>query len=331
MRFKSLFIATLLLVVLAAVSCKREPLHDPDSGLYIKLNVILGPTTTLSGGVDIENDAELKAKMNGQIPERCRVLFYETSTHELITEEFLPPTGGFVDVPTGDYDIIVYGMGTEVTLVSNVYTRAGCYSHTNFIGTKLKVMTRAGGVEGLTEFPVINEPDHIFVGRASNVHVPVRSEFEDVKVVEIDMPTLLDSYTFEVLNIFNAEKIKNMTVYITGQAPSRYLWDKRYPKTPCAIMFDAHVNVKEGSIHTAFNTFGKFPEETNQVFLNVQIEDVSGGRFQWIYDVTEQFDNPDNTNHQIVISDKIEIPDGGTGGFVTDVNDWGTEIEIVPL
>lgn len=333
MRKNCLFsvIGCALVAVLLVCSCRREPLHDPQYGLYIKLNVILGPSTTLTGNVDIDGNPALKHKMDGVIPERVRACLYDVNTHQLVTEEFLPPTGGFVDVAAGVYDIIVYGLGTEATMVSATDTRAGSFAHTSFLGTRVKVMTRAGGVENVSEFPVINEPDHLFVGRATNVVVPVVSDKEDIKVVEIDMPTLLESYTFEVLNIFNAEKIRSMTVYITGQAPSRYLWDMRFPKSPCAITFDADVDEADGCIRTAFNTFGKFPDEYNQVFLNVQIEDVDGGRYQWIYDVTDQFDNPDNTGHKIVISDVIEIPDGGTGGFITDVNDWEAEIEIIPL
>ena len=325
----------LLLCVLAGflfASCKREPLYDRESGVYLKTNVILGPSTVLTGNVDIDGDPVLSAKVNGKMPDRLRVLFYDVNTHEYVTEEFLPPQGGFVNVPAGTYDILVYGLGTEVTRVSGSETRAGTYAVTSYVGTKVKVRTKAGpGIEGQTEFPVIYEPDHVFVGRASNVVVPVRSELDDTIVIEMDLSTLLDTYTLEVLNVFNAEAIQSMTVYITGHAPSRYLWDKRFPKSPSAIMFEAMPDVEDGCIRTAFNTFGKFPEESNEVFLNVQITDVEGGRFQWVYDVTDQFDNPDNTGHRIVITDVMEIPDGGTGGFAPDVNDWDPVIEVVPM
>lgn len=328
---RMLILLSLLVGLLFTLSCRREPLYDPESGIYLKLNVILGPTTRLTGNVQIDGNPELEAKVYGHMPDRVRACFYDVETHEFVADEFLPSHGGFVNVAPGNYDIIVYGLGMEMTSVDDALTRAGVYAHTGFIGSKVRVLTRAGGIDRQKDFPVIFEPDHVFVGRAENVNVPVRAEIDEIVVIEMDMPTLLDTYTFEVLNVFNAESIRKMNVYITGQAPSRYLWDKRFPKTPCAIMFDASVDPVDGCIRTAFNTFGKFPESQNEVFLNVQIEDVNGGLFQWIYDVTDQFDNPDNTGHRIVISDKIEIPAGGTGGFSPDVHDWEAEIEIVPM
>jgi hypothetical protein len=79
-----------------------------------------------------------------------------------------------------------------------------------------------------------------------------------------------------------------------------------------------------------FNTFGKFPGAHNDVYLNVLVTDIQGGRHQWVYDVTDQFDDPDNHTHQIIIDDPIKIPDD-EGGFTHDVTDWKDEVIYVPL
>ena len=68
----------------------------------------------------------------------------------------------------------------------------------------------------------------------------------------------------------------------------------------------------------------------SDVYINVLVTDMKGSRYQWIYDVTDQFDNPDNVTHEIIIEDPIVIPEGGDG-FTHDVNQWDGEVIYVPL
>ncbi|MBQ7458517.1 MAG: hypothetical protein IJS70_05035, partial [Bacteroidales bacterium] len=79
--------------------------------------------------------------------------------------------------------------------------------------------------------------------------------------------------------------------------------------------------------------FGKFPNSENHVFLNVLVTTGGGGKYQWVFDVTNQFDNPDNLGREIVIEDPIVVPEGGsgTGGFDPVVSDWDVEIIEIPL
>lgn len=332
MRKKVFNMMVLTGVTVLLMSCLREPVYEPLSGLYLKLDVQLGPSTPLTGEVDLSSDPALYAKMMSKEPEKVRVCFYDVNSHYLVAEDFLPPTGGYVNVPAGDYDIVAYGLGTEITSVEGTETRAGSYAHTEYVGSKVRVTTKTEENEPiLIDYPVISEPDHLFVGRAEGIHVPFHSSDEETIVVEMTLSTLLESYTFEVLNVFNGDRIQNMDVYVTGQAAMRYLWDGRQSAAPCAITFDAKVDTEEGCIKTAFNTFARLPATKNQVFLNVLIFDVQGSRYQWVYDVTDQFENPDNTEHRIIITDRIEIPDGMTGGLSPDVNDWDAVIEVVPL
>ena len=47
--------------------------------------------------------------------------------------------------------------------------------------------------------------------------------------------------------------------------------------------------------------------------------------------MTEQFDNPDNEEHDIFISEPIVVPEKEQGGFTPTVGDWNAEIIHVPL
>ena len=161
--------------------------------------------------------------------------------------------------------------------------------------------------------------------------IPVVPEDSRIVIIDLDVTPLLESYTIQLLNVVGAERIRSASCYVTGQAPQRYLWDKRYPGNLCAVVFEAPVNVEDGTIITAFNTFGRFNQVSAGVYLNLLVDDVNGRKYQWVYDITEQFDNPDNEKHDIVIISAIVIPDKEEGGFNPSVSDWNAEIITVPL
>lgn len=332
-----LLVFALSSVCAGMVSCKREPLIDPMSGVYLSIDLVTGSLTDLEPFLDPESEGYLLDKLVGNVPELMKVYFYDADTHELEYEDFLDVEGGFVGVDEGRYDIIVYGYGTERTRVTGENNRGGFYSFTNGLGSRLK-MTRTKVDEEtgeeevyVAEFPIIYEPDPIYVGRLADVVVPVREKIERTIYLETVAKNLLESYTFEVLNLEGAERIKTATCYVTGQASSKFMWDGRYPGEACAITFTVPYNRSTQSLKTVFNTFGKFPGERNDVYLNILVTSDGGGMYQWIYDVTDQFDDPDNVDHRIIISDKIIIPDREMGGFTPTVNDWNAEIITVPL
>ena len=318
----------LVFFTVLSVSCRHIPLMEPHSGVYIKFNVKVQPDV-----VDYNpEDYPFPGIVRGAMPQTFRVCFYDAETHDLLTEDYLGNEGGFVDINPGLYDIMVYSMGTELTRVTGVSSRAAAYAYTSGPGMNL-TMTR-GNEDGdiiRINYPVIYEPDHLYVGRAERVEIPVVSEDSRVIVIPFDVRTLLESYTFEAVNIVGAERIQSASCYVTGQAPQRYLWDERHPGNVSAIVFDAPVDVENGCIRTAFNTFGRYPYSTSAVFVNLYITDKGGNKYQWIFDVTEQFDNPDNERKSIIIYNAIVVPEHPEGGFSPNVNDWNTEIIDVPL
>ena len=334
---KNLLLPVLTLLCLS-LSCKRIPLYDPETDVFLKLDLQLRSNVELDDNFgDIDPNSSLGEKVYGKIPSTVQVLFYNSLNHELVSEDFLPIEGGFINVPAGTYDLIVYGMGMEATQVAGLETRGGAYSFTSQTDSKVKISKVSDdpnaepGTRAVEEYNVIYEPDHIYVARKEGVVIPVHANIDQTVVIEAEMTPLLDTYTFEVLNVEGAERVRKADVYITGQAPARYLWDGRYPGKPCAIYFQAEADAALGHINTVFNTFGKLSEAQSTVYLNVAVTDSEGGKYQWIYDVTDQFDNPDNTRHHIVISDPIVIPSGGGSGFTTSVNGWDVDITEIDM
>lgn len=327
-------LGALLLWGLCLLSCRRIPLHEPDSGVYLKLNLQLNTEVSVPEALDLSRHPELAAKVDIPVPQMVHVCFYNPQTHALSAEDFLPAEGGFIHVAPGTYDIMVYSLGNEVTQVDGVETRGMARAFTSALGTRVKVKTRAGEEVGGGEYDVIYEPDHLLVGRLDGVVIPLHAA-DDGSVIVIDdkLDPLLETYAFEMPNVTGVQYLKSVDVYITGQATSRYLWDRRFPSKECAIGFPASVNAENGGIYTVFNTFGKFPDVRSQVYLHMVLTGPRGEQYRLTYDVTEQFNNPDKIDHQIIVTDVIDIPEGGTGatGFTPTVSDWDVEIINIEL
>jgi len=320
--------------------CKRIPMFTANGRVYLELDLDTDLKINLSGRIDFDASPQLREKARGNIPTDMKVLFYDTKLHTVVYETFLPAKGGFIDIEPGVYDVLVYGLGTDYTRVIGLESRGTAHAYTDFKSTAV-FGTKAGDEEDnddnpdarIYQYRVITEPDQIYVGRAQDLVVPTVPEGED-NIIHLHMtvPPLVQSWTFIAYNINGLERVKDLTCYITGQATSRYFWDQHFPTQPVvAVDFPCVVNQDDYTVETVFNTFGKIPEYTSKAIMYVRVQDNYNNYYQWQYDVTEQFNNPDNVGHEIIVTDPIEIPDDPSGGagnsdFNQDVNPWKPEI-----
>lgn len=327
-----------VLLLTQAAGCKRIPMYERSAGIYLRVAVDQSLDPAQEAFLDFDTRPELRDKVVGKMPELVRACFYDAVSHELVAEDFLPPTGGFIDVPAGAYDVLVYSLGTDVTQVSGTESRAGAYAFTGATGARVKLQAAETkddpGQEGpgAGEQPVVFEPDHIFVGKIAGALVPVHPEEASGTTLSVDLTRLSESWTVEVLDVEGAERIQKAEIYITGQAAGRYLWDARSSNRPSALGFECSVDVAQGQLFAAFNTFGRYADLETDVIVNVLVTTATGTRCRYVYDVTDQWLNPDNTAHRIIIDELMEIPgdDFQGGGFAPVVNDWdGEAIDII--
>lgn len=322
-RIKYIFLTLLSAVLLLTPGCHRIPLHDPEGGLYLYFNVDFTPKVDLAGDMDLEAHPELAAKSVGKIPEMFHVIFYDIESHEQVYEDYLPLAGGFVNIAPGFYDVIAYGMGTEVTRVSDDLRNRGLGRAYTPAKQPTMNSTKAG-----TTASYIEEPDQIYVGSVENMEVPVHNGATEIYRLHMDLSPLVESWTFIAYNITGLQYVKSLNVTMTAQAPDGYLWDRRHTVRPVNLEFPTLVNPQTFSVKTVFNTFGKLPEFTGNAVLQVEVG-TDGGRYRWQYDVTDQFDNPDNTKHLIIVTERIDIPEPGHGNseaFGPTVNPWQGEV-----
>jgi len=314
---KKLFFA-LLALLLALVSCKRIPLYAPESDVYLKINI------------NVQVAIHTKADDTPGMPEQIRAIFYSPDTHYKVAEELLPPEGGFVHVPSGTYDLILYSLGNDVTKIDGIDGRSTLRAYTRESGAIMKISK--GGADDIRQQTVHYEPDHLYTATKENVVIPVRSEYDQTIVIEVNMETIVDTWTLEVRNIKGAEHISSVLAYLTGLAPAKYAWDYRLQITePVAISFPLGYNSEKGWLQTDFNIFGRYSIPSNPSYVELLGTDTAGNQYLWVFNVTDQFENPDNTDHLIIIDEEVEFPDnpGDVGGFVPEVDEWGTI--IIPI
>lgn len=329
MKRRLLSVLGVLLLVLSA-GCQRISLHEAEAGVYLRVSVDPSLDPAMEALLDFDARPELRDKVAGKTPELVRACFYDAVSHELVKEDFLPAQGGFVDVPAGVYDVVVYSLGTEATQVSGTETRAGGHAFTSPTGSRVKMQGVSGKVDvegGTDEQPVVFEPDHLFVGRIAGAMVPVHPADDETIVLSAELSRLSESWILEVAEVEGAERIRKAEVYLTGQAADRYLWDGRSSNGACALGFETEVDVTEGRLFAVFNTFGKCPLLETGVIVNVLVTTENGSRCRYVYDVTDQWLNPDNSAHRIVVEEPVEIPgdDYQGGGFDPIVNEWDGE------
>ena len=326
---KRLFLVLSVLLLALSTGCQRIPLYEAEAGVYLRLSVDTALDPAMEELLDFNARPALRDKVTGKTPELLRACFYDAVSHQLVKEDFLPAQGGFVDVPAGAYDVVVYGLGTESTQVSGTETRAGAYAFTSPTGSRVKMQGVSGKADEAEEDeqPVVYEPDHLFVGRIAGAMVPVRPTDAETIVLSAELSRVSESWILEVAEVEGAERIRKAEVYLTGQAADRYLWDGRTSNHTCALRFEMEIDVTEGRLFGVFNSFGKCLQQETDVIVNVLVTTENGSRIRYVYDVTDQWLNPDNAAHRIVVEEPVEIPgdDYQGGGFDPIVNDWDGE------
>ena len=317
MRIKCL-ISWLLLAAICCASCKRIELQRATSSVYLRIITDPEPALPEPEGLDFNSSYELYSRAYQPNIEVYRICLYDIETHQFAGEDFLPAEGGFLNVASGVYDMVVYSAGSSVTILSNEEGRSKAYAYTN----------AAQGEDGLT----IPEPEHMFVAAIPEVKIPIYSAKEEIKTIEINTTRIAQTYYLEFKNVVGLERVVKVEVRVSGQVPGRYIWDNRFEDLTGDVYFTPILDKEGGRIYALFNTFGRNEYRHTDVNVILTVLDRNGRSFRWKVDVTDRFDDPDNTRNEILIDSEIYIPDTDDGdGMVPDVEDWDDETTHVPI
>lgn len=338
------FIAIAIAVALSVLGCKRIELYEPVSEVQLDLALDLKIDLELDLAVETDVEQEFPHIFPTQKPDYMEVLFYDANTHKLVNSYIISSEGGKVDIVPGDYNVVVFNFSTESTQVMNLddYMTAEAFTTdiTKSMGDKFKaaVANAKGGTKGETkgyeDDPIIYEPDHLFVANEVNINIPSFEDMDKNVVIRTTAKSILDIYSLEVLGVKGTENIEKVEAFVTGQIKSSYFASGRESNEPATLYIEAmNVDVANGRLYTVFGTFGKLPKAENNIYLDITITNTGGGQYRYIFDVTEQFDDDENVNNQLVIDAEIDIPEGesGGGGLAPEVGDWEEENVEIPL
>ena len=344
MRTWKHIIAVVVTALLALSGCQRIPLYEASTRVYLHIEHKLGIDHDIELSTPTTFDKEYLKKIEGQMPEYVEVLFYDPETHLLIKSQILKADGGLVDLPVGDYDMVIYNFGTESTQTVNTHHRFEAEAYTTDItkqlASKLQWLkspddTTKSETRGYEDDPIIHEPDHLYVANEERIHVPsFQVQDEDIHIYATSS-TITEVYSLEVIGVKGTENIEKVEAFITGQVKSNYFGMPQASTDPATLYTDMRIDPANSRLYSVFGTFGKQPGEDNKIYLDITVRDSGGGQYRYVFDVTDQFDDLENTNNRLIIDagSIIDIPEPefGGGGLAPEVDEWIEENIDIPL
>lgn len=336
------YVTMAAVLLIFSAGCRRIPLYDRST----RVDIIIDLDRELDHDIVMSVDKPLEKiytdKIEGVVPAHYEVLVYDTVTDELVSSNIVGEKGGSLSIFPGTYHLVIYSFGTESTQqkdlhnrnTANAFTTDITVSKGEVIKSKINEPASEPVSKGYEDDPVINEPDHLYTSNEMDVTIDAFTGGEQAVTIHTTVSTILDVYSLEVLNIKGAENIEKVEAFVTGQILSNYFGRPERDSSPATVYVDMSVDVENSRLYTVFNTFGKLPGEQNKIFLDITVTDSGGGQYRYVYDVTDQFDDPGNEDHQLIIDGEIiDIPkaEHGGGGFRPEIDEWEREDIDVPL
>lgn len=321
-------IVMLAAVIMSALSCQRRDFAEKVTEVNLSLNI----------KTHVANAGEVPA------PETMRVDLYDVKTGKLKYTDYIEAEGGYIHPAPGTYDMVIYNIGTEAVQIRNESDINEIEAYTSEVSAYLKgqlaqffadiakIKESQERSKSPADEKVIYEPDHLFVGRADEVEIPVIYEGEEREVViEVDAHPEVETWKVTVANVKGLEYVQNVVAVISGQAESHFIGRGEDSGESVSVYFEKKKDMENKVLTGTFNTFGKHPTEKGILSLDINVTDTGGSDHHFHFDVDSQFqDNPDS---HIVIDDPIEIeePKVAGGGFAPSVDDWedvNTDIDL---
>lgn len=332
------YILLVVMLLIAASACQRRPLVEEDLSVHLKLNI----------DYDIPHYAGAKSTQH------MRASFYDIQTEELLHVDITGNEGGIIHIPAGDYKMLIYNTGTEITQVRNreIFSAAEAYTNEisrfllsslmNYLSTRQELLSLkgvstdttantpdVGDEESRLDENIVYAPNHLFVARNEAVHIPIRILGNEPVTIEATAQSVVESWHLEVRSITGIENVGKVTALITGMVGSNFIAGNLPSDESVTIYEEMNIDAETNSFSTIFNTFGKQPSERN--ILSVVITDTGNGQYQYNFDISNQFIN--NPERKIVVTTDINVPkpEYGGGGFKPSIDNWDeehTDIEI---
>ncbi|MCK9163125.1 MAG: DUF5119 domain-containing protein [Bacteroidales bacterium] len=292
------FVLSLIIIQVLMMGCERRDLVDiPTSSVYIKVNW----------------EDELKAKT-----QYFYVAVFPQDPKEEIITSFIESDGGYVNVPRGKFDVLIYSYDYESILVRLTDRFTTSYATTS--NAKPNSISKLFFNSGAK---INSETDSLFF---TGTYEALDIEYADYQyMIEISPKNIIKH--FEVrLKIKNPGSIYDISGFVSGLSGSYLLGRKDLANDTVSIKTRMHLD--NGFLVLKFNTFGLVPNTTH--ILNIDAVLLNSETRSFGYDISREMRRIPNGGI-IILDSVITVPivtGGGMGGTVVG---WGNEegVEII--
>ena len=379
---RRLTLILLSVIALVNVSCERRELVELSNTHYVRVYIDEDIKNVTTG---FHPNAANRPGYNQ--PDILRLLLADPQTGKVKAERFLRTKKqdergtyyeGYIVADPGRYDMIAYNFDTEVCIVRDYNDFNNSRVFTNEISShlrtrisknaakviqnamqkamqkvNLKVMQHQSLLtktdDGRTEDRIVYDPDHFFLARCGEVHIPYTDELDTLKTADDDFFTaksIVKSYYLQV-PVKGIEYATSSLGLVSGMAGSAWLGTATINDLdPVAVYLELRpgenkatgiVKTKDGQteepseavMYTTFNTFGKLPDSDSRLTITFDFITTHGGSHTQTIDITDEFNTSQAQNQQwILVDEVIELPkptvnpNNSGGGFKPSVKDW---------
>ena len=346
------FLYTLYVCLCSAVlsSCEHRVLTDPTNVHYVRVYLDENIKNVTYGFYNESYDhPEFTRPLN------MMACLADSQTGEIVSEGILKYQGndargnyidGYVAAPSGEYNLLVYQLGSPHTLIKQAGNYFSMHAYTTAVSERvLGYLAQTSKV--IDSDKIMQEPDHILVTRCNDIQIKHSEKVDTLKTADGDFFTarsIAKSYYLQ-LNIKGVQWVKSASAVLSGLSGSSLLCeeDGMVETDPVNLYFNMQYNgsQKRASsenpaevLHATFTTFGKIPDLTSELTLNFEFTKSDGSSQVESIDITEVFKTPMAIENQWLLLDKeitITKPIGGSGGMDPGVDGWKEEEADLPM
>ena len=312
-------------------SCVRRPLHDLECAHYVRVYL----------------DEEIKnvtmGFYNGRRPDKeykrpvaLEIALADVHTGEVVSKALLRNSGsdgrgnyidGYVGAEAGIYDVVVYEVGSSVTLLRNEGSFSGIAAYTNTINDRLMGYIPSLGWQMDTAKLVV-QPDHLFHAVYEDLEIPAIMQVDTLRDANGEYfraHTVVKSYYLQ-LSIVGARWVSSAVAVLSGMGGSTLLGQHNgvVESESVSLFFWAQHNEEYRQLYTTFNTFGKLENAKSVLELNFEFTKIDGSSQVEVMDITEVFNTPAVRDNQWILIDKeiVITSPKNTGGMQPGVGGW---------
>ena len=351
MNLRHFLYAFVVCICIAALSsCEHRILTDPTDVHYVRVYL----------DEDIKNVTYGFYNESHEHPEYQRPLtmlacLADSQTGDVMSEGILKNQGkdargnyidGYVAAPSGEYSLLVYQLGSPLTLIKNTENYFSIQAYTPAVSDRVLAQLEYTSkvVDSQT---IVQEPEHIMVSRYNGIHLNHSERVDTLKTAEGDYFTarsIAKSYYLQ-LNVTGVRWVKSASAVLSGLSGSSLLCREEgmIETDPVNLYFSMRYNSSQKrssnedsveALYATFTTFGKIPELTSELTLNFEFTKSDGSSQVESIDITEVFKTPPAIENQWLLLDKeitITKPIGGSGGMDPGVGGWKDEEADLPM